>query len=135
MPDEKFEYAYSAPTEKERKEIESILREYTPERRATADKLSRLRSLDKKVKLPPTLIAWATGIVGLLTFGGGFSLVIEYAMYIWGSLIAAAGGALIVIAFPLYKLILMRRKAKYGDEILALSQELLSIDENQNTAL
>lgn len=135
MPDEKFEYAYSAPTEKERKEIESILREYTPERKATADKLSRLRSLDKKVKLTPTLIAWATGIVGLLTFGGGFSLVLEYSMFIWGSIIAAAGGAIIAAAFPLYKFILKRRKARYGEEILALSQELLSIDENRDTAL
>ena len=134
MADDKFEYSYSAPTEKERKEIESILREYSPEKTANADKLARLRSLDKKVKLLPNIIAWVLGIIGILTFGGGLSLVLEFAQVLWGALLSAVGIALCLISYPIYKRLYTRGKAKYGEEILSLSKELLST-ENNKTAL
>ena len=54
-----FNYTYSAPTEEERKEIDSIRRKYAPQEQ-TETKLQRLRRLDKLVRQPPIfgLIAW-----------------------------------------------------------------------------
>ena len=45
----KFEYKYTAPTMEERKEIDSIRRQYLPTDKSMT-KMDRLRYLDRKVK-------------------------------------------------------------------------------------
>ena len=42
-PNDKFEYTYAAPTERERREIESIRKAYLPDE--AGEKLRRLRKL------------------------------------------------------------------------------------------
>ena len=44
-----FNYRYTAPTEEERKEIDSIRRQYAPQEQ-TETKIERLRRLDALVK-------------------------------------------------------------------------------------
>ncbi|MCD8308585.1 MAG: hypothetical protein LUD19_01925 [Clostridia bacterium] len=127
MSEEKFNYSYSAPTENERKEIESIRRGYLPQEKSYS-KLERLRRLDKKVKTPATAVAVILGVVGVLVFGLGLTVVLKWALYVWGSIVAALGVVLMVAAYPAFNLILKRNKAKYGQEIIELSKELLGDD-------
>ena len=122
---EGFAYGYSAPTAGERREIEGIRSKYMPadERQ---QKLERLKALDRKVKRPAVLLAAVLGVCGVLLFGLGMCMVLEWALYVWGSLVALAGIALAAPAAPLYRLVYGRRKKKYAEEILRLSAELLN---------
>ena len=80
----KFEYTYSAPSEAERREIESIRRQYEEHPRSAESKLERLRKLDAYVKNSATCVALILGVVGLLIFGLGMAMVLEWALPVWG---------------------------------------------------
>lgn len=120
----KFRYTYSAPTERERKEAESIRKQYLV-KEEKADNLAKLRALDKKVKDPPQILALSLGILGALVFGAGLSLILEFGQTVLGAFIALAGIIPLGFAFPSYKHMLKRRKERYREEILALSEEIL----------
>ena len=81
---EGFEYGYSAPTAGERREIEGIRSKYMPadERQ---QKLERLKALDRKVKRPAVLLAAVLGVCGVLLFGLGMCMVLEWALYLWAA--------------------------------------------------
>lgn len=122
---DKFTYTYSAPTEAERREIESIRRQYEPENK-TPDKVERLRQLHSKVVGRANAVALVLGIVGILIFGLGLSLVLEFEGFrVLGVIIAAVGAIPAAIAFPIYKVVIKAGKRKYGEEIVKLSDELL----------
>lgn len=121
--EEKFEFTYSALTEKERREVDSIRREYRQVKDKN-EKLQRLRALDKKVKKLPSAVSWTLGTVGTLVLGLGMTMVLEWEVFFWGILVGVAGIAAVAAAYPVYKTVLNRSKKKYGDEILALSEEL-----------
>lgn len=121
----KFNYTYSAPTEQERREIDSIRRQYVS-KDASADKLSQLRRLDGKVKNPPKILGIVFGVVGILVFGLGLTMVLEWSVIAWGIVVAAVGAVPMALAYPSYSWLLRRNKAKYGEQIIALSDELLS---------
>lgn len=123
--EENFNYTYTAPTEAERREIESIRNAYLPQGEET-NKLKRLISLDKKVNNTAKAIAISIGVVGLLIFGLGMSMVMEWAIYVWGVVIALVGCAVMAVAYPVMRLTLSKLKQKYGKEILQLSEELLN---------
>ena len=127
---EKFKFTYSAPTENERREIEAIRNQYSSAETATSgeDKLTKLRRLNKRVNLPPMIFAYCFGVIALLVFGLGMTMVLQWTLYVWGSVVGAFGVALMCITYPIYKAILKRNKMKYGQEIIDLSNELL----NQN---
>jgi hypothetical protein len=127
----KFSYSYSAPTEEERREIASIRKDYLIHEQGDS-KLERLRKLDKKVKTSPVILSVCLGVVGILVFGLGLSLCLEWGIFIWGILLAAVGCVPMVFAYPAYKWLLAKNKAKYGEEIIKLSEELLNEDK-QNT--
>lgn len=120
----RFEYTYSAPTERERSEIVRIRRSY--EQGGTKeDGLARLRKLDKKVKNTAAAAALSLGISGCLVFGLGLTMILEWSKLLWGSVTAALGVFVMLPAFSVYKFVLKRGKRKYGKEILRLSKELL----------
>lgn len=122
-----FSYTYSAPTEEERREIEGIRSAYVPAS-PHEDKLERLRKLDSRVRGIPSAVAIAIGVVGLLIFGGGLSLCLgEFsAAYIAaGIVLSVVGAAVMAVAKPVHARMFRRMKAKYGQEILQLSEELL----------
>ncbi|MGN1445784.1 MAG: hypothetical protein ACI4WV_05760, partial [Eubacteriales bacterium] len=128
--DHTFRYTYIAPTEEERREIESIRRSYVNEEEGDS-KLDQLRALDSRVKKPALWVALILGILGLLSFGLGMSMVLEWRMFLGGVIVSLAGTALMVLAYPANEAILRRNKAKYRDRILKLSEELLHKDESR----
>ncbi|MGN0823926.1 MAG: hypothetical protein ACI4MB_02520 [Candidatus Coproplasma sp.] len=123
--EEKFNYTYSAPTEEERREIESIRNCYLPQSEEKS-KLQRLIELDKKVKNAARIVALSFGVVGLLVFGLGMSMAMVWGLYIWGSVVGLVGVALMAAAYPLMRLTYKKQKQKYSQEILRLSEELLN---------
>ncbi|MCM1439058.1 MAG: hypothetical protein NC131_07580 [Roseburia sp.] len=125
MSENKFVYNYSAPTEDERREIEDIKKQYSGEQ-VKRDNLTRLRELDRRVKMPPLILSIVLGVVGVLVFGTGLTMVLEWLLYAWGIVVAAVGVALTACAYPIRKLLEKRGKARYGDEILQLSEQLLN---------
>ena len=124
----KFNYKYIAPTEEERKEIDSIRRQYTPQEK-TETKLERLRRLDGLVKNTAIIWSLCLGVVGTLVFGLGLTMILEWSMLNWGIFLMAVASIPMAFAYPVYKLTLNKGKAKYGDEILRLSEELLNESE------
>ncbi len=120
--DDKFYYKYSAPTQDERREIESIKREYTPR---TITDMDKLRALHARVTRPAFIVSLTMGIVGVLVFGLGLTLILEWAKTIAGVIVSAIGALIMIPAYFVNGYILRRQKKKYGDEIIALSDALL----------
>lgn len=132
MQGNSFSYTYSAPTEAERREIESIKSRFATspagERSGApaSEKLNRLRYLTKKAAALPRAAGWALGVVGTLTMGGGMAMVLEAGMLIFGTAVGVAGIALLSVAYPVYKAVLKLSLKKYGGEIASLCEELLN---------
>ena len=122
---DKFNYKYVAPTEEERKEIDSIRRQYAPQSQ-TESKLDRLRRLDSLVKNTAIIWSLVLGVLGTLIFGLGLTMILEWQILPWGIVIMAIGSVPIAIAYPVYKAVLKKYKNRYGEEILRLSKELLN---------
>lgn len=125
MENNGFNYKYSAPTEKERREIESIRRQYTASAVDEEDKFSRLRRLHGDIISAAMAASITVGVVGLLIFGSGLALVLEFSEFIFGCILSAVGLLPMLSAYPLYKAILKSKKKKHSAEILRLSEELL----------
>lgn len=131
--EEKFEYTYAAPTEAERREAEEIRKHYQ-DPAVSEDKITRLRRLDEKAKLPPTIWALVLGVVGTIVFGAGMSIVLEKLLpyyLIVGTAVSVVGLIPIVLAYPVYKLVSKKCKAKYAEEILRLSEEILNENKDE----
>ena len=128
--EDKFNYSYSAPTESERREIESIKKQYadTPKE---VSKIEQLRSLNKKVTRPPMIIALTVGIIGTLILGLGMTLAMEWDRLLWGNFVGIAGIAIAAVAYPLHRALLKRNKRRYGSKIIQLSNELLNNENNK----
>lgn len=125
--DKKFSYTYSTPTEEERREVLKIREAYSPEKKETGD-VEKLKSLDKKVKMPAKAIALTMGIIGFVCFGFGMSMVLEWDILIWGSLLGIVGIVLMSISYWVHNKILAARRKKYSDEIFKLSGNILKED-------
>ena len=129
MSDNKFNYTYSAPTEQERREIDSIRRQYEPQSDKEA-KLQKLRVLNSRVQSIPQIVSLCIGILGLLIFGLGLSMILVWNLYVLGIIIVTLSLPIMIIAYPVYNFVLSEYKTKYGDEILKLSDELLNEKQN-----
>lgn len=129
---EKFEYKYEAPTIEERKEIDNIRRQYLPQDKSIT-KMERLRSLDKRVKSIPQIYGLTLGIVGVLTFGLGLTFFLEWSnLWYIGIPCSIIGIILMSFAYYLHNKVLEKLKAKYGQEIIDLSNELLNEESKSN---
>lgn len=126
-----FNYTYIAPTEEERKEIDSIRKQYLPKEQSET-KLERLRRLNSLVKNSALIWALTIGVLGCLVFGLGLTMVLEWSVIHWGVLVAVIGCVPMAISYPIYKLVLKKNKARYGEEILRLSEELLNEAQRTN---
>ena len=136
MDDKEFNYTYSAPTEEEKKQILKIQRQYIPEEQESKDeKISRLKKLDVVVKSPAKAVSSVIGVIGFLCFGLGMSMVLEWQMILWGAIVGIVGLVFMGIAYPIFNKILAKRKTKYADQILALSQDLLDEHKEDNVTL
>ena len=72
------------------------------------------------------VLSLSLGVVGTLIFGLGLTLILEWSMIVWGTMVAVVGMLPLALAYPAYKLSLTNRKRKYGAEILKLSEEILN---------
>lgn len=125
MNNDDFRFKYSAPTNEERKEIESIRNSYLNNKKETS-KLEELRKLDAKVKNIPLILALAVGIVGTLIFGLGMAMVLEWSILIWGIVVCAVGLVPCCFAYPIFLLSTKRLKERYSSRIISISEELLN---------
>ena len=123
-----FNFKYTAPTEEERKEIDSIRRQYLPQEK-TETKIETLRRLDGLVKSVPKVWSLVLGVVGTLVLGLGLTMILEWSIWLWGIILMAVGSIPMAIAYPVYKAVLKKYKNRYGEEILRLSEELLNESE------
>lgn len=131
MDNNKFSYTYSAPTEKERREIENIRRRYSEPTASDPSKSRRLKKLDAHVKNTASAVAISFGAVSSLIMGFGMSLVMSFNELLYGIIVGVIG-LLGIIASPFaHSLTLRYQKQKYGQEILNLAEELLG-GENKN---
>ena len=124
-----FNFKYVAPTEEERKEIDSIRRQYAPQEH-TESKIERLRRLDALVKSTATIWSLVLGVIGTLIFGLGLTMILEWSIWFWGIILMVIGSVPIALAYPVYKSVLKKYKNRYGEEILRLSEELLNEKNN-----
>lgn len=128
---DKFDFTYAAPSEQERREIESIKRQYMPTLKKE-DKLDELRELNKKVVQPPSIIGLTVGILGTIIMGIGMTMVFEWGIIAWGITVGIIGVAIAAAAYPVYRSILGRNKRMYGQKIIELSDELLNTQDERH---
>lgn len=123
MSNGKFKYSYNAPTKEERREIEDIRRRYGGDKNRNS--IERLRKLDAAVKKPPMILGLTLGIVGVLVFGTGLTMVLEWSLLTWGIVVMLVGCVMMAAAYHAYNLLYAFKKKKHADEILNLADELL----------
>ncbi len=106
----------------------AIKGEYVPKQESKLDKLVKMH---EKVKRPAEIFAYSFGTAGSLVLGTGMSLAMKvigaslsFAMPL-GIAVGVLGIAMVSGNYFLYRKILKNRKAKYGKEILTLSDEIL----------
>ena len=95
--------------------------------------LDELRKLDAKVKKPANVFAYVFGSVSAVIMGAGMSLVMTdigsmigmTSTMIPGIVIGIFGMALALINYPMYKKFLEKRKEKYSERIIELSNKLM----------
>lgn len=118
---ETFSYTYSAQN---REEIEEIRRKYLPQ---NEDKLETLRRLDKSAARPAEVVSLSLGIVSLLIFGAGLSIILMMtgAIFYAGIALGLVGLSGILSAHPVYNYVLKKRREKLAPEILRLTDEML----------
>ena len=121
----KFELTYRAPSEKERKTIESIKGQYEVNSAVPESAYARIVKLDKKIKSTATIVALVFGVVGALIFGTGLTMVLEWGLIYWGVLVASLGVPFIALAKPMHSILISSGKKKYGATIIRLSEEFL----------
>lgn len=104
------------------KQISNFYKEKQP------TKLDELKALNKKAKRPANIFAYTFGSISSLVLGTGMCLamkVIGNSMAL-GICIGVVGLGLVIATYPIYKAILKKRKEKYGEQIVELSNELLN---------
>ena len=100
----------------------------------TPSELDTLRELDAKVKRPANVFAYTFGSISAVIMGAGMSLVMTdigaaigiTSVLVPGIAIGVVGLGMALLTYPMYKVILKSRKKKYGAEILALSDKIIS---------
>ena len=114
--------------------VEKIRTKYVEKKDSSLDEL---RKLDKKVKTPAEVFAYIFGSVSALIMGAGMSLVMTDVanmlglgdMTVPGIAVGVVGMVLAIVNYPIYKGILNSRKKKYSEQVIALSNKILSEEE------
>ncbi len=111
--------------------VEKIRTQYT-EKEAT--ELDALRTLDSKVKRPANVFGYTFGSIAAIVMGAGMSLVMTdigatvgiSEPMLPGIVIGVVGMLMAIVNYPICKKILASRKKKYADEIIAISDKIMS---------
>lgn len=95
--------------------------------------LDELKALDRKVKKPAALFAYAFGSIAALVMGTGMSLImtdlsgmlgLSNPMLV-GVAVGVAGMLAALATHPIYRRILTRRREKYASQIMRLSDQVI----------
>lgn len=110
----------------ERDYVLKINKEYTQHEENQYDELKRL---DARVKRPAEIFAYCFGIIGSLVLGVGMCLAMKiiFDFMALGIVIGVLGIAMVSVNYFIYKRILKRRKAKYSEDIIRISNALLNM--------
>ena len=121
MENNTFSYNYSAARNKE---VENIRKKYMPKEES---KIETLKRLDDRVQTAGMIEGLCLGIIGALVFGIGMCFFLEvFAGAVWLTVFFMVIGALLMIpAYPIYRRISRKTKAKLTPEILRLSEEIM----------
>lgn len=121
MENKPFTYQYSA--EKNR-EVEAIRKKYLPHQ---PSKIERLKKLDGRVQRAGWTEGLSIGVVGALIFGLGMCFYLEvFAGAAWlTALLMVLGVLLMIPAYPIYRYVSRKAKARLTPEILRLSEEIM----------
>ncbi|MDE5546877.1 MAG: hypothetical protein K2I88_05380 [Anaeroplasmataceae bacterium] len=110
----------------ERNYVEKLVKQY---KEKEPSKLDDLKALDKKVNRPALIFACIFGIIGSLVLGVGMCIamkvILENLFYL-GVIVGVIGIFMVCINYPIYQKILKGRRAKYSEQIVTLSNELLN---------
>lgn len=109
--------------------VQRIRTQYT-EKQYT--ELDELKALDKKVKTPANTFAYIFGSASALIMGAGMSLIMTDISeviglsnpMIPGLIIGIVGMLMAIINYPIYKGILAKRRKKYAQKIISLSDRI-----------
>lgn len=112
-------------------EAQRIRAQYTQKQ---TTQLELLKKMDAKVKRPANVFAYLFGSISAIIMGAGMSLAMTDIgetlgitnPMVYGILIGVIGMGLVIVNYPIYKGILKSRKKKYGAEIIALSEQIIS---------
>lgn len=117
-----FAFTYSA---KQQEEVERIRSKYIPKEESKMEQLIRL---DKQAERPGTIASIALGILGTLILGVGMCCTLVWnsgmEIFIAGIVIGIIGMIMIGAAYPIYKKITEKERAKIAEQVIALSNEL-----------
>ena len=116
---ETFSYTYSSV---HREEVEKIRNKYI---HVEEDDLNELRRLDNHITNTATFASILVGILGVLVFGTGLSLILSFSEYVLGIIIGFLGLLIMGSGLLVNKMILKKLRGKYGKRILELSDKLL----------
>ena len=110
--------------------VQKIRTQYTAKEHTQLDELKKL---DAKVKRPANMFAYIFGTLSAIIMGSGMSLVmtdiaetvgIENSM-LSGVILGIVGIFMAIINYPIYKGVLGKRRKKYAEKIIALSDKIM----------
>ena len=119
----------------QKKYLEGILNQYQDKEQT---KFEELKNLDQKVKKPANIFAYIYGSIGALVLGMGMcaamntlpKVILEAfdkpVLMALGIIVGIVGILMTVSTFFIYKKILVSRRKKYSNEIIALTEEILN---------
>lgn len=105
---------------------EAIAKDYAPKDNS---KITALKKLDRRAKLPAVVFAYSFGIVTTLIAGLGMCLSMKVigeggTAFALGIALGLLGFAGCGVNYPIYKRILEKSKAKYAYEIVELARKI-----------
>lgn len=111
--------------------VQKIRTQYTEKEHTNLD---ALRELDAKVKRPANVFAYIFGGISVIIMGCGMRLVMTDIgstigmtdTMVPGIIIGIVGMLMAIINYPIYKGILGSRRKKYADQIMKLSDKIMS---------
>ncbi len=121
---ETFTYTYSA---KEQEEIKHIRDKYAPPTKEETS-MDRLRRLDASTTKGAAVVSLTVGIISALLMGVGMccAMVPGWKQYFYPGITVGIVGIIgIISAWPIYKRMVQRKRAKLAPEIVRLSDELM----------
>ena len=111
--------------------VQKIRTQYTEK---SDTRLDELKKLDAGVKRPANVFGYIFGSVSAIIMGSGMSLVMtdigsqigisENSLPI-GIVLGTIGMIAMLLTYPIYKKILTKRKKKYRQDVLALSEQII----------